>query len=380
MKALQIGLDWFPERAGGLPRFYYDFVSHASHSDLSIKGVVAGSASISESTGGLVTPLASNEASLFERLRGARRVIRTLNSSYQPDVIATHFALYTLPAIDFLDKPIVVHFHGPWAYESGVEGASRLKKGVKYYFEKLVYSRANRFIVLSQAFADILNKNYGISYDIIHIVPGGVDLEKFNTSLSREESRATLNLPIDGLIVVAIRRLVRRMGLENLIRAMPEVIKKHPNLLLLIGGKGPLKEELNGIIRDLGLQNNVRLLGYVSDEDLPNFYRAADLTVVPSVALEGFGLIAAESLACGTPAFVTPVGGLPDVVSSLDPKLVFDGTTSSDITSRLLQVADRTVSLPSRSQCRVFSEERFSWAKAINDISDVYRLAVLDKQ
>ena len=63
----------------------------------------------------------------------------------------------------------------------------------------------------------------------------------------------------------------------------------------------------------------MRLLGFVAEEDLPWLYRACDISIVPSVALEGFGLPTIESLAAGTPVLVTPIGGLPETVSELDP-------------------------------------------------------------
>ena len=75
------------------------------------------------------------------------------------------------------------------------------------------------------------------------------------------------------------------------------------------------------------MANHVRMLGSSRDADLPLYYRAADLSVVPTVALEGFGLVAAESLAAGCPALVTPVGGLPSVVADLSPDLVLEDAT-----------------------------------------------------
>jgi glycosyltransferase involved in cell wall biosynthesis len=108
---------------------------------------------------------------------------------------------------------------------------------------------------------------------------------------------------------------------------MRTVRRIHPEVLLLIAGKGPLHDALSARIEDLGLQRHVRLLGYVPDADLALAYRAADLSVVPTVALEGFGLITVESLAAGTPVLVTPVGGLPETVQALAPNLILPAAT-----------------------------------------------------
>ena len=99
------------------------------------------------------------------------------------------------------------------------------------------------------------------------------------------------------------------MGLEELIDAMKLIARRHPEALLLLGGSGPISSELQARIESHGLQQHVKLLGRVEDALLPLAYRAANLSVVPSRALEGFGLVTLESLAAGTPVYVTRVGG-----------------------------------------------------------------------
>ena len=131
--------------------------------------------------------------------------------------------------------------------------------------------------------------------------------------------------------MLAVRRLVRRMGLEDLIDAIGLLKHRHPDVLLLIAGKGKIGEELQQRIDAAGLQDNVKLLGFVPDNHLAALYRAATVSVVPTVALEGFGLITVESLASGTPVLVTPVGGLPEAVAGLSDDLVLPSTGADAI-------------------------------------------------
>ena len=119
------------------------------------------------------------------------------------------------------------------------------------------------------------------------------------------------------------------MGLSNLVDAMKQVIDREPDAILYIAGKGRLKAQLEAQIASHGLADHVKLLGFVTDAQLPLIYRAADLNVVPTLSLEGFGLVAAEALAAGTPSLVTPVGGLPEVVSGLSPDLVFASSATA---------------------------------------------------
>jgi glycosyltransferase involved in cell wall biosynthesis len=163
------------------------------------------------------------------------------------------------------------------------------------------------------------------------------------------------------------------MGLFPLVEAMREVSRAVPDALLLIAGSGPLRECLNTAIVGFDLQNNVRLLGFVPDEQLPLLYRAADMNVVPSQVLEGFGLVAVEALAAGTPSLVTPVGGLPEIVSNLSPSLVFSSTASTEIAARLVEILRGNHHLPTETDCRQFVLRNYTSELMAKRTAHVYR-------
>jgi glycosyltransferase involved in cell wall biosynthesis len=157
---------------------------------------------------------------------------------------------------------------------------------------------------------------------------------------------------------------------------MAPIVADHPSTLLLIGGTGPLGEQLEEQVRRLGLGDHVRLLGPVSEEDLPLLYAAADLSVVPTRAFEGFGLVLLESLACGTPALGTPVGGMPEVLRPLSDTLVLPGTSAADLARGLAEALDGRRRLPSAEECRAYVEGRFSWKGVSDRVMDVYATAL----
>jgi glycosyltransferase involved in cell wall biosynthesis len=365
-------MGWQPEQPGnGLDRVYHALSTHLPNAGVEMQGLVAGSEEVAQSSEGRVTAVSGT--SFPGRLWGMRRAVRTYLANHSPDLIASHFAPYTVPVLDLIrDLPLVVHFHGPWALESQIEGESAWKVWGKEAIERLVYRRATRFIVLSEAFRTVLTESYGIPDSKVTVIPGGTNVSHFQTGVSRPEARQRLEWPSDRPIVLSVRRLTPRMGLENLISSIHEVRRSIPDVLIHIAGKGPLARPLMARIESEGLSEHVRLLGYLSDEDLPYAYRAANLTVVPSVALEGFGLITAESLAAGTPVLVTPVGGLPETVRGLSSALVLANPSAEALADGLRAVLSGDLRLPTSEACQKYAQENLSWATVANRVGSVY--------
>lgn len=377
LELTQLGAEWLTVRAGGLNRYAEGLSRALAARGVSQRWLVMGEEDLRPSDEVHVEAVARPGDGLLGRWRAMQRAWN--RQAAASDAAVSHFALYAYPVRKHLKRtPHVVQFHGPWAEESDVEGAGGIKVRLKRHVEKAVYATGDRFITLSQAFADILAERYGVDPARIRIIPGGVDVERFDTGLTRPEARERLGWDQDRPTLLCVRRLVRRMGLESLIESMRAVLAKHPEALLLVAGKGPISEELGELIQRRGLRNSVRLLGFVPDEDLPIAYRAADLSIVPTQSLEGFGLIIPESFASGTPALVTPVGGMPEVVRGLDPGLILQGAKTEDLAAGLLSALDNPSGLPSDAVCQAYARERFSWPVIAEQILEVYREAIAD--
>ncbi len=334
MKALFVGMEWFPEsRDGGLNRYFYEELQALSA--VGVSGTAFVSYCENQRLGDINARAAAGRgASLWERWKGARRIAR--EALKDADLVNVHFALYASPWMQDIPRnmPLVVNFHGPWADEIAAEATTvkgRFSAFRAHLIERAVYRRADRVITLSEAFRDIAHRRYRIPLDRIRVVPGAVDTAPYLKAPRRTEARERLGWPTERPILLAIRRIARRMGLENLIDAMAEVRRAHPKALLLIGGKGPFAGELEARIAERGLSDTVRLLGFVPDDDLAAAYAAADISIVPTLTLEGFGLITVESLAAGTPVLGTPVGGTPEILRGLEPGLIFGDTTPAAI-------------------------------------------------
>ena len=373
LHTLQIGMGWLPEQAGGLNRYYGDLVRALTALDVQVTGLVAGSDDVARQSGGRVRAFSPIRASLPHRLLAVRRECAAVLAADRAALPVAHFALYALPCLDlWRARPLVAHFHGPWALESRTEGQNRLAVACKFAVERQVLRRAARCIALSRAFASVLETRYRVPADRIHVIPGGVDCDRFAIAESREDARRRLGWPSGRPIVLVLRRLVRRMGLEDLIDAVALARVRVPDLLLLVGGSGRLADELQARTTERGLADHVRFLGRVPETDLAAAYRAATLTVVPTVALEGFGLVAAESLAAGTPVLATPVGGLPEVLQDLAPELVLRGTGAPALAEGLSAALTGTMRLPDQERCAEFARAKYDWPNVARRVREVY--------
>jgi glycosyltransferase involved in cell wall biosynthesis len=339
--------------------------------------MVVGSAKVLEDSGGKVKAFATPDESMAKRMMKARHAAIEAMRQHKTDLIAVHFALYAVPIPDLIRKSAtVVHFHGPWAAESGVEQSNKMATWIKAKMEQSVYSAAKRFIVLSSAFKTELTRRYGVEEERVRVIPGGVNTARFNCEITRAEARSQLGWRSTGKIFVSVRRQVRRMGLENLIDAAEILQREGLDFTLYLGGTGNISAELQTRINDRQLGSKVKMLGRIPDSELPLVYRAADLSIVPSQSLEGFGLIAVESLAAGTPVLVTPVGGLPEIVLPFAPQCVFENTSAQAIANGLRQALDATEMLPSEEACRSYATDNFSWLKIASQVRGVYEEAI----
>lgn len=309
------------------------------------------------------------------------------------DVVHTHFAYAAEgPAAACPDGALHIRsFYGPWDTEGYVEDTARVraakspvhktkavlqrevKRRMRHSIEANSLNRSHAVIVLSeQSRGEVREFKY--PDDKMHLIAGGVDVERFTPPAEGKKAvRERLGLPTNRPILFSVRRLAPRMGLDNLVRAMQSVVAGQPEALLLIGGKGPERERLEALVNELGLTSNVRFLGFIPDEQLADYYRAADLFVLPTMALEGFGLVTVEALSSGTPAVGTPIGATPEILGALDRRLLANSASQADIAAAILRFLNgswRGELTPER--LHNFVLERYTWDRHVNAVEALY--------
>ena len=252
--------------------------------------------------------------------------------------------------------------------------------------ETQVVAAAQALVANTDAEAASLVSLYDACPDIVHVVAPGVDLYTFTPGQGRSAARAVVGLPQDSLVVTFVGRIQPHKGPEVLIRATSELVKHSPllrNKLIVnvIGGaSGANTEEvdrLKELATWLAIDDVVRFAPPVARGDLAQWYRAADLVVVPSYS-ESFGLVALEAQACGTPVVATAVGGLRTAVADGISGVLVDGHDPkawSSVISRLLQEPQRRVLL---SIGAIEHASHFGWDATARGTLDIYDRVLSD--
>lgn len=222
--------------------------------------------------------------------------------------------------------PLVAMFHTLAELKNRVaETAAEREQQARFQVERETMRRADRIVASTELDRAQILRHYPDAGPIT-IIPGGVDLDHFRP-LGREWARRRLGISPRRPVILFVGRIQRLKGIEIAVRALAHLRGREPDLdpeLRVVGGlpggleRGTGHEQrelarLQRLAARLGVADHVRFVGAVQQRDLPLHYAAADLTVMPS-SYESFGLVAVESLACGTPVVATRVGGLVTIL------------------------------------------------------------------
>ncbi len=327
------------------------------------------------------------------------RAAGKLAEEWRPDIIHCHQGLSAYAALHAgIPAPAVCTFHSPWRDEF-IEDAlareetlspvirllyrliARLKAARIHHMEGDSLIRCRRVAVLSEFSRDRLAGVHGILPAGIDFLRGGIDLDQFSPAQGERRESIRRQLGFDGLTLLTVRRLVRRMGIDLLLKAMVQICSRVPNVRLVVVGTGSEREGLERMANELGIGPSVRFAGFVPDGELPDYYKAADLFILPTRSLEGYGVSTLEALASGTPAVGTPIGATPGILAPLEKGLVAQETSPQGISKAVLPWLVFPSALADiRPRCRSYAEENFRWSDAGDLLEDFYRRVISDSK
>lgn len=257
----------------------------------------------------LFTPRVLRRAYGWFMWRSVRRSVRRALSGFQPDAVIGYWA--------HPDGRCAVRA----AREAGVPAVVMVGGSDVLVLTSSASRRRLVFDVLRDADAvvtvgeDIRSKviEAGIPSERVHVVRRGVDRGKFSPGDQRA-ARQKLGLPLERPIALWVGRMTPVKGLSVLIDALERIGRQGEDLCVCLAGGGELRGALEAECRARGLEHVVRFVGGVAHDDLADWYRAADVTVLPSLS-EGVPNVLLESMACGTPFVASRVGGIPEIAT-----------------------------------------------------------------
>jgi glycosyltransferase involved in cell wall biosynthesis len=244
-------------------------------------------------------------------LEAQHRAIMAEGREEPADVIHAHWAIPTGPAAVLaaqkLGVPSVITMHGGDVYVNPEQGYDF---PTRWYVRPALKWTLRHTAALTAITEDCRQHalRAGAPGDHIRLVFNGTDLRRFSPS---ENGKSDLRFGPN--MIFACRQLFPRKGIRFLLEAAAQLKPRYPDLKVVLAGDGFERPELARLAADLGLAADVTFLGWVPNAELPPYYRAAAVSVIPSLE-EGFGIPAAEAMGCEVAVVASDAGGLPEVV------------------------------------------------------------------
>lgn len=308
-----------------------------------------------------------------------------------PDII--HFAIgwYAMMVTrlrpGFTHIPIVWTIHNPPPAEHHLTIIRNDKFNKPFellYFEvvkiftklSLRFNRYNQIIAVSETVADKIIKD-GVSPNKICVIPNGVDIQYFRDTKERETK------PADAQhVVLTVAGIIEHKGQLNIVKSAPEVIARFPKVLFLL--VGPIRSEryftlLEEAIRELRLEQNVKLVGAVSQEDLLSYYQHCDLYLQPSLE-EGFCITMLEAMACGKQVIGTPVGEIPKLITESRAGILISDSSSAAISRAVVELlANEEMRKEFGERARKYVVDSYSWEAVARQTANLYHEMITEK-
>jgi glycosyltransferase involved in cell wall biosynthesis len=251
-----------------------------------------------------------------------------------------------------------------------------VQRGADATIARYTVGAADRLVAISEFTAGYVKRLApGREVTVMHL---GTDVDRFSPvgAAERAAIRRRLDLPVDAFIALTVRRLFYRNGLDTLLDAAA-IVRGLAGVHVVIGGSGPEHADIKQRITRDGL-TNVHLVGYIPDVDLPDYYRAADMFVLPTRTAEGFGLVLMEAAASGVPSIATDSGAPREVVDDGVTGLLVPPGAPEALASAITKLYRSPELLAEMGRAARVRSASFTWDRSIDLLERVLNEAVAE--
>lgn len=254
-------------------------------------------------------------------------------------------------------RPVVIYAHG--------EELTGWGKGVKYETMRFALRHADTVIANSDFTRQEL-LTMGVSAQRVVLINPGVDVERFRPGLPCDDLKQRIGLEPGEKLILSVGRLSRRKGFDMVIRSLPELIVQGITVRYAHIGIGEDYDYLVNLAKEMDMADKIHFLGHVSPEELPRWYNACDVFVMPNREIngdtEGFGMVFIEAAACGKPAIAGTAGGTGAAVQDGITGLRVGADSSEKVRIALAHVlGDTNLAQTLGREGRTRTVSQFSW-------------------
>jgi len=321
------------------------------------------------------------------------KILKSLNVFRYGKTALSLRLLYAL--IPFLDKKFdIIHCHfgpngiiGAYLKEIGISGklittfhgydmSTFIVNNGNNVYEKL-FLNGNLFLPISDYWKRKLIR-LGCDEKKIIVHRMGIDLKKFKFS-------ERIKQPGEPIKILTIGRLVEKKGHEYAIRAIAKVVKKYRNIEYLIAGDGPLRNKLEGLVQELGIEKHVKFLGAIEQNEVLKLYQQAHIFVLPSITAsngdqEGIPVVLMEAQATGLPVISTYHTGIPEVIVEGKSGFLVPEKDVDALAERLEYLIEHPEIWPEMGRYgRKFVEEKYDIKKLNQKLVEIYQKLIEEK-
>ncbi len=329
-------------------------------------------------------PLAAAKSNLAQHLTEFERHIIDFAASegVDYDLITSHYWMSGVAGMRLAEQwavPHVAMFHTLGEVKNRARTTEH-ESPARINAERAIAASADAIVVASNHEKHLLTSLYGADAAKISEVPCGVDLDLF-TPIEKEVARHRLGLKSGDRIILFVGRIEPLKGIDILIGAAAQLHDNENFRVLIVGGDASaltqiaeLREQAEG----LGIDHHISFVGAVDHSELPLYYNAADVCVVPSF-YESFGLVAVESMACGTPVVASRVGGLASTILDGETGYLISWRCPEPFAERLELLLDNDELRASFGRSAREAVERFRWTNVATAVADLYESLVRER-
>lgn len=202
--------------------------------------------------------------------------------------------------------------------------------------EWLLTYEAYKVIVCSNYMKSEVQTLFKIPSNKICIIPNGVNTEEFKLNFDKKEFRKKYAKE-DEKIIFFIGRHIFEKGVYLLVEIAPEIIHKFNNIKFVIAGGGPIRDELQERVIQMGLSEKILFPGYLTKDERNKLYNVSNITVIPSI-YEPFGMVALEAMASGCPVVVSDTGGLSEIIQHKENGMKFISGSRESLVHNICEV------------------------------------------